>query len=260
MSICFAPRLSQAANLLPVLRAQLAAAGPRHPLPEGFAFELLPIVDDGVFGYELLPRRETHTYLTIGCDSGGRPVLRKCSYCAAAPSALRLATVNGRALTQGEFEAWHRIQPRDFWFPDWPSAAEATWREFAALFPDGPRCPVEIHDAGHRRLDEALAIANSFLAAWDARIDFCGIPDEAQYGIALSGGNGESGRLLARATSLWGLRWEAEGHALHEHWAATAPDDEDGFPWACAGTKLGHAPLRRAPFAFVDSGATSGQR
>ena len=167
MSISFCPRLALAANLLPRLRAHLVAAASRHMLPDGFSFDLLPIVDDGVFGYELLPQRETHTYLTLGCDSGGRPVLRKSLYCAEAPSALRLATINGRALTQSELDAWHRIQSRDFSFSDWPSAAEAAWRDFAALFPDGPRRPVRFHDDRHSGLDEALVMAHSFLAAWD---------------------------------------------------------------------------------------------
>ena len=76
MSISFCPRLSLAAKLLPRLRAHLVAAASRHMLPDGFSFDLLPIVDDGVFGYELLPQRETHTYLTLGCDSGDRAVLR----------------------------------------------------------------------------------------------------------------------------------------------------------------------------------------
>lgn len=260
MSACFSPRLSQATNLLPLLRAHLAAAASRHPLPEGFSLELLPIVDDGVFGYELLPQRQTHTYLTIGCDSGGMPVLRRSQYCAEAPSALRLATVNGRALTQRELEAWHRIQSRDFSFPDWISAAETAWRDFAALFPDSPRRPVEIHDARHRCLDEALAIAHSFLAAWDPAVDFCGVPDEAQYGIALEGAGGETGQLSARSAGHWTLRWNAPGRALHEHWAAAAWEEENGHAWACAGVALGDTPLLRLPFHAGDSGTTTRQR
>jgi len=260
MSLCFCPRLSQATDLLPVLRAHLVAAASDHLLPEGFSFDLLPIVDDGIFGYEFLPQRETHTYLTMGCDSGGKPVLRRSLYCAEAPSALRLATANGRVLTQSELEAWHRIQPRDFSFPDWPSAAEAAWRDFAALFPEGPRCPVAIHDARHRCLDEALAIAHSLLARWDPRIDFCGVPDEAQYGIALTGAKGEAGQLMARAAGHWTLRWDAAGHAIHEHWSVAAWEEENGFAWARAGTALGDTPLSRPSVLAAISGATSRQR
>jgi hypothetical protein len=260
MTICFCPRLSQATNILPVLRAHLVAAASQHRLPEGFSFDLLPIVDDGVFGYEFLPQRETHTYLTVGCDSGGKPVLRKSLYCAGAPSGLRLATANGRVLTPSELEAWHRIQPRDYSFTDWSSVAEAAWRDFSALFPEEPRRPVAIQDARHRCLDEALAIAHSLLARWDPRIDFCGVPDEAQYGIALTGAKGEAGQLTARTAGHWTLRWYADGHALHEHWTVAAWEDGNGFAWARAGTILDETPLPRLPFLAGDSDATSRQR
>jgi hypothetical protein len=253
MSIAFCPRLSLAADLLPRLRAHLVAAAPRHMLPDGFSFDLLPIVDDGVFGYELLPQRKTHTYLTLGCDSGGRPVMRKSLYCAEAPSALRLATTNGCALTQGELDAWHRIQSRDFSFSDWSSAAEATWRDFAALFPDGPRRPVRFHDGRHGCLDEALAMAHSLLAAWEPRIDFCGVPDEAQYGIALTGANGETGQLAARTAGRWTLRWDAGAEAIREQWDASAWDAENGVAWAGAGMTQVDVPFTRAPFAAADA-------
>jgi hypothetical protein len=249
MSIAFCPRLSLAANLLPRLRAHLVAAAPRHMLPDGFSFDLLPIVDDGVFGYELLPQRKAHTYLTLGCDSCGRPVLRKSLYCAEAPSALRLAATNGCALTQGELDAWHRIQSRDFSFSDWPSAAEATWRDLAALFPEGPRRPVRFHDGRHGCLDEALAMAHSLLAAWEPRIDFCGVPDEAQYGIALTGASGETGQLAARTAGRWTLRWDAGARAVREQWDASAWDAGNGFAWADAGMTPVDVPFARPPFA-----------
>ncbi len=259
MSVSFCPKLSQAANLLPRLRAHLVAAASRHMLPDGFTFDLLPIVDDGVFGYELLPQRATHTYLTLGCDSSGRPVLRKSLYCAEAPSALRLATTNGRALTQNELDAWHRIQLRDFPFPEWPSVAEAAWREFAALFPEGPRRPIRFQDARHSCLDEALAMAHSLLAAWDPHIDFCGVPDEAQYGIALTGANGASGQLAARTAGRWTLRWDAEGDAIREQWVAAAWDDENGVAWACAGTTPGETAFPGFSYVADKPGAASRQ-
>ena len=259
MSISFCPRLSLAADLLPRLRAHLVAAASRHMLPEGFSCDLLPIVDNGVFGYEFLPQRDSHTYLTIGCDSGGRPVLRKSLYCAEAPSALRLATTNGRALTQSELDAWHRIQSRDFSFPDWSSVADAAWRDLAALFPEGPRRPVRFHDAQHSCLDEALAMAHSLLAAWDPRIDFCGVPDEAQYGIALTGASGETGQLAARTAGRWTLRWDAGAEAVRDEWDASAWDAENGVPWACAGMTPVDALFPRSPFVAADAGAASRQ-
>ena len=55
----FCPRLSEAKTFLPLLRAELLAAAPRHTLPLGLSLELLPIAEDGLFGYELVPDRET---------------------------------------------------------------------------------------------------------------------------------------------------------------------------------------------------------
>ena len=96
------PRLSHAMLLLPLLRAQLAGVASHYSLPAGLEIDLLPIVEDGLIGYELLPSRDTHTYLTLGADTDDVPVVRSNLYCTFAPSALRLATVSGRALMQHE--------------------------------------------------------------------------------------------------------------------------------------------------------------
>ena len=53
------------------------AAASRYPLAAGLSLDLLPIVEDGLFGYELSPDRDTHTYVTIGCNAQGEPVLRQ---------------------------------------------------------------------------------------------------------------------------------------------------------------------------------------
>lgn len=260
MPVCSCPRLTQAADLLPLIRAHLIAAATHHLLPANLALDLLPIVDDGIFGYEFLPQQETNTYLTIGSDGGGRAVLRKNLYCSEPPSALRLAAVNGRVLSSSELEAWHRIQPRDYTFPDWASAAQAAWDELAELFPDGPRRQVEFHDAAPHWLDEALTIACAHLAEWDPQIEFCGVPDEAQYGFALTGARGEWGHLVARATGTWTLRWESAGNALCEQWAAARPTEDPGTAWASAGITGSSAPVPRLLLVPAISGATSRQR
>ena len=72
MSTTFCPRLSEARHLLPLLRSHLIAAASRYPLATGMALDLLPIVEDGLFGYELVPDRDAHTYVTIGCNATGR--------------------------------------------------------------------------------------------------------------------------------------------------------------------------------------------
>ena len=93
------PRLSDAKTLLPHLRAHLAGAAPRYSLPVNIAIDLLPIAEDGLFGYELVPDRNTHTYLTIGCCETGEALLRS-TMGADAPSALRLAAVDGKAVSR----------------------------------------------------------------------------------------------------------------------------------------------------------------
>src|SRR5437867_2684651 len=77
MSKCFYPRLSEAKHFLPLLRGHFIAAASRYPLPVGLSLDLLPIVEDGLFGYELVPNRKIHIYLTIGCNAQGESTVRK---------------------------------------------------------------------------------------------------------------------------------------------------------------------------------------
>jgi hypothetical protein len=259
MPSSYCPRLTQATDLLPLIREQLIAAATHHLLPASLSLDLLPIVDDGIFGYEFIPHREANTYLTLGCDSGGRAVLRKNLYCTEPPSALRVAAVNGRVLSPSQLDAWHRIQPRDFSFSDWASAAQAAWDELAELFPDGPRRSIAIRDDAPRWLDEALTIACAHLAEWDPHIEFCGVPDEAQYGFALTGAKGGWGHLVSRAPGMWTLRWESAGNAVCEQWAAAAPA-ERGIAWASAGIAGSGAALPRPLLVPAISGAASRQR
>ena len=230
------PRLSHAMLLLPLLRAQLGRAASRHSLPAGLEIDLLPIVEDGLFGYELLPNHDTHTYLTLGADGNDKPVVRSNLYCASAPSALRLATVSGRALMPHEIEAWDEIEQRDVRHPDWPSAAAAVWAELAGLFADVPRYAITVQDAGCAAFDQTLAIARSRLRGSDPSIEFCGIPDEAQYGYVLKDARGGHGNLVLRSRGSWELHWTTRGSHIDEQWRAT-PFDGDA-PWACAGVSI----------------------
>jgi hypothetical protein len=230
------PRLSHAILLLPLLRAQLGAVARRYSLPAGLEVELLPIVEDELFGYELLPNHDTHTYLTLGADGRDVPVVRSNLYCTFAPSALRLATVSGRALMQHELDAWDDIEQRDVRYPDWPSAAAAVWAELARLFADMPRYGITVQDAGCAGFDQALAIARSRLRGCDPSIEFCGIPDEAQYGYVLKDASGGHGNLVLRSSGSWELHWTARGSPIDEQWRATPFDGEAA--WACAGESL----------------------
>jgi len=75
MQRSFWPRLSEAKHFLPLLRSHLVASAAAFPLPAGLGLDLLPIVEDGLFGYELVPDRNAHTYRTVGCNARGTMVL-----------------------------------------------------------------------------------------------------------------------------------------------------------------------------------------
>jgi hypothetical protein len=228
MSNVFRPRISQAKDLFPIVRAHLAAAAALHSLPAGLALELLPIVEDGIAGYELLPNRSAQTYLTIGWERRGKPVVRESSYLDGRPASLRVVSVDGQPAI-ADAASLRRLRQRDSVFPDWPSAAEAVWSELARLFPQEPRHAIELHDLRQEELDEALATAYRLLAERDPHIDFCGVPDEAQYGFALTDPKGGRGQLVARHPETWTLWFESPAGSVQEEWAmlpgSTNPSD-----------------------------------
>ena len=224
MSTSFCPRLSEARHLLPLVRSHIIAVASRYPLPTGLALDLLPIVEDGLFGYELLPDRNTHTYVSIGCNAHGEPVLRKTLYGVGAPNALQLVAVNGPILSRSERAARYSTQQRDSNFPDWTAAAESAWAQLLFLFPERPRQLVAVREHVHRCLDEALSIAYSHLAYWNPFIQFCGLPNEAQRGFALKGIHGEHGELIFQRPDIWMLRWKAPPQAVYESWSVQLPD------------------------------------
>jgi hypothetical protein len=214
----FRPRISQAKDLFPIVRAHLAAAAALHSLPAGLCLDLLPIVEDGLAGYEILPNRASQTYLTIGWDQRGKPVVRESSYLDGRPSGLRVVSVDGQAAT-ADPAGPRRLRQRDSVFPDWPSAAEAVWSELSLLFPQEPRHAIELHDLRHEELDEALATAYRHLAESDPHIDFCGVPDEAQYGFALTDPKGGRGQLVARHPETWSLWFQSSTRMVTEEWS-----------------------------------------
>ena len=220
------PRLSEAKQLLPLVRGHLAAVASRYPLPTRIGFDLMPIVEDGLFGYEVLPDLTTHTYLTIGRDTQGRSVVRRTLYCASTPDALQLVAANGHALSRRERASRHSAQQRDARFSDWTAAAESTLAQLVNVFPHRPRRPMIRREDVHRCFDEALVIAHSYLAHWDPFIHFCGLPNEAQQGFALSGPNGACGKLIFQAPDIWMLRWKAPPQAVYESWSVVLPDPD----------------------------------
>jgi hypothetical protein len=226
VSRAFCPRLAEAPPLLARVRAHLGASAARYPLPTGMVLDLLPIVEDGLFGYELVPDRRTHTYLTIGCNARGEPVVRKTLYDVGTANALQLVAANGRILPRSERASRHAVRQRDHHFLDWSAAAEAAWAQLVLLFPGRPRQPIVLRETVHRCLDEALSIAYSHLAFWNPLIHFCGLPNEAQQGYALTGADRARGELLFQRPDIWMLRWRAPPQAVYESWSVSAHDPD----------------------------------
>jgi hypothetical protein len=220
----FRPRLSEAREFLPLLRGHLIAAAKHFPLPSGLKIDLLPIVEDGLFGYELVPDRKAHTYVTIGCNARGEPMLRKTAYGDGARNALRLVSLEGRVGPKPDADERYRTEERDTVYPSWVAAAESAFAQLLVLFPERPRQPVAIGDAANRCLDEAMSIAHSYLIQWDPHIHFFGVPNEANLGFGLSGANDQRGELVFQRPDIWMLRWKAFPDAVYESWSVVLPE------------------------------------
>jgi hypothetical protein len=223
-SLC--PRLSEARHLLPILRSHLIAAASSYPLPIGMVVELLPIVDNGVFGYELVPNRKTHTFVTVGADSQGQPVLRRTIYGRDAANALQLATVDGCIYPSRDRAEQFGTRQRESRFPDWAAAADSAWAQLLFQFPGRPRQPAMVSDYEHRCLDEALSIAHTHLSHWNPFIQFEGVPNEAHLGFTLRGYGVEHGKLVFQRPDIWMLRWKAPSRAVYESWSVVLPEPE----------------------------------
>ena len=223
MTDAFRPRLSDASRILPLLRERIVDTSTAHPLPKGLSLELVPIVEEGLFGFELETDRETPTYLIIGCNAQGEPVMRETMYDTRAPRALQLVAMYGKHLLRPDREARFHAQRHDSQFNDWPAAVEAMWNRLSLLFPGHPRQRVAIPDARNRSLEGALSVAWTHLARWDPFIIFCGLPDEAELGFVLEDATGGHGVLIYQRPDIWMLRWKAPPDAVYESWSVVVP-------------------------------------
>ena len=213
----FFPRLSETKQVLPVISSQLDRVASRHSLCT--AVELWPIVEDGLFGYELVPDQQTHSYLILARNDRGEPALRVTSYSVGSPGALQLVAVNGRVLSRSERASRYSIQRRDSVFSDWPAAAAAACEELAVLFPNQSRETGLPTERAHHYLEAALCVAYSHLARWDPFVQFFGVPNEAQLGVALMGASaGEWGHLTFVPPNTWALRWTAGDTFVDQSW------------------------------------------
>jgi hypothetical protein len=166
-----------------------------------------------------VPDRQTHSYLIVARNDRGEPALRVTSYSAGSPGALQLVAVNGRVLSRRERESRYSIQRRDSVFSDWAAAAAAACEELAVLFPKQSREIGAPTERAHRYLEAALCVAYSHLARWDPFVQFFGVPNEAQLGVALKGASaGEWGQLTSLPPDTWTLRWTAGDIVVDQSW------------------------------------------
>jgi hypothetical protein len=245
-------RLSEATAILPHVRSHLVAAANGPAQATAVEVLLLPICEDGLLGYELVPDRETHTYVILGRNPQGEPVLRTTSYGSRRAGRAELVTVNGHLLSRAQRASRYSVQPRDYLLPDWTTAAEAALTQLRALFDDRPGLAFASPEKS-RGFEHALSIAHSRLSRWDPIIRFFGIPNEADLGFALLGGNGEEGTLAFRPPDVWTLRWNAPPDAINESWSVVVGVDAvDG-----AGSGRNLPDRRRRNRRVTDRGGSS---
>ena len=201
--------------VLPQIRAHLAAAADQCPLTT--AIETFPISEDGLLGYELVPDRDTHTYLILGCNAERRPVLRTTSYGVPRPGAVELIAVDGQLLSRGERATRYHVEPRDYLLQTLAEGAELAVTRLAALFPASGRTSYALSEK-LQGFEQALGVAYYRLARWDPCIYFFGVPNEAELGFGLTGADGEEGALALQRPDLWTLTWNASPEAIRETW------------------------------------------
>jgi hypothetical protein len=249
------PRLSEAQRFLPLLRGHLLSAAARRPLAT--TFDAVPIVEDELFGYELVPDRKTQSYLIIGCNPQGTPVLRTTSYNMGSPAPMRLVSIGGRLASRSGRTIRNHARGRDSQFTDWLAAADAAWARLLIDFPDRPqRRPVQCAD--RYCFEQALAIAHMHLARWDPLIEFFGLPKGAQLGFVLGGSNGESGQLSFSEPNMWTLRWNASSKLVRESWSVAVESRDAGGE--LAPSDLHYSDRRTDPRRIIDCNRLSDRR
>lgn len=223
------PLLSQAAKILPVVRRQFAEAAGRCALPIGFSLDMIPILEEELLGYELIPVGVVETCLTLGCKRDGAPVVRKEFLANTPPAPLQLAARDGVTIARSARALPSRSGRQDLQFDDWLSAAKFACTELETLFAGAPRRPPLLNLRHNASLEQALAAAAFRLAEWSPIIHFCGLPNEEQLGYALYGADGGHGELVFRQPDQWILYWRSARDAVREIWSVTPEADVTGY-------------------------------
>ena len=214
----FCPRISEASELLPLVRSHVIVAAAHNPKAASHLADLIPILDEGLFGYELIAAGDSDTCLTLGCKHNRRPVVREVCY-RVPHGILRLAASDGRRFNHRDRRPRFRVRTHDHEYPDWSSAAAFALTTMAARFPiqTAPMPPLAL--GALHSLEFALNIANAKLAHWDPFIHFFGLPNEAQLGYGLNAAGDGRGQLAFCLPNAWTLRWRSDQGAIDENWS-----------------------------------------
>ena len=218
MEVALWPRLSVATAVLPRIRHDLVAHADTLDGRKGREITLCAIVEDGLFGYELVPSVMTLPFLIMGCGEDGIPRLRRTLFDPTRDSGLRLAALHGRAIRGTRPRRPNRPREDESLYADWPTAAAYAWKDLSGAVSGDPRT-WDASMAECRSLENALAIASLHLAEWDPGIDFCGLSNQAELGLPLRGIAGESGTLTRKRPDIWVLNWVAEQTVVAREWS-----------------------------------------
>jgi len=193
------PPLSVACALLPVIRGEILSDARAPRADDGPMIDVCAIVEDGMFGYELAPHVDNLPFIIVGCTEDNIPRLRRTTFDPNGESGLRLATLQGRRLSASRPHLRRSPRQEETLYSDWTTAAGYAWDHLApAMAHPGPQWEVAMHAC--RALENALTIASLHLAQWDPAIEFCGLTNQAEYGLPLRGRDGGSGALTFRST------------------------------------------------------------
>jgi hypothetical protein len=136
---------------------------------------LVPIVEDGLFGYELMPDRETHIYPIIGCNAQGEPRknLRR-----RRPHAMHLQ--HGRAFRAGAQRAV--VLNGGQFVSQLACCRESAWEQLLILVRGRLTRPILGENAP--RLDKALLSPTASVPLGPIHRVYR-LPNEAQFGFML---------------------------------------------------------------------------
>lgn len=219
----FWPRLSDAAALLPVVRRALMD-DPGAPRERGPDIDVFPIVEEGLFGYELTPRAPDQPVVSVGCHDDGIARVRRTEF-DPHEAGLRLATLHGHLVDAHSAPVRRNPRQQETLFADWPTAASDVWAAFAGAPQGEPTRWLQAMDEC-RSLENALTIASLHLAEWDPVVEFFGVPNQAEYGLPLRGGGGDAGNLTLHRPDLWLLYWRSAQRIVQREWSRfSVPED-----------------------------------